>query len=354
MLHNYPIKAHTMRTDSKSKPTVSIVGARGYSGLELAKLLLAHPRVQLTHCFTTTPFDLGEEILSKKAADVQCCLETQLLDNLTDIVFLATPAEVSMRLAPAILNQGKSVVDLSGAFRLKASDIPRWYGFTHTAPDALAQAQYGLQPFCPPRSNAVRLVANPGCYATAISLALIPLLKHGVIEADGIVIDAKSGTTGGGRKPTENLLFSEVSGECLPYRVGRHQHLPEIQETVQNFAGVQIDPHFVTHLLSTPRGILASIFARAKTTQIQDVHAAFAAEYGDYPLVHFGTKIDSLAKLKNVVGTPYCHLSYELTQNKLYLFSALDNLMKGAASQAVENMNQLLDLPRTFSLIEGE
>lgn len=340
---------HKYSGTMQQQTTVSIVGARGYSGLELAKLLLDHPAVQLTHCFATKEFKLSDEILHPQASSVTCLTDDQVLTNLTDIVFLATPAEVSLHLAPKILAQGKKVIDLSGAFRLQNSDIQKWYGFTHTEPALLKEAQYGLVPYC--GATTARLIANPGCYASAISLALIPLLKHDLIEPDSLVIDAKSGTTGAGRKAGENLLFSEVDGECLPYRVGKHQHLPEIQETVQTFSGRAVSPHFVTHLLPVKRGILASIFATSKTKDVAEIAKAFDAEYAGYPLVRHGRDISKLARLANVVGTPFTNISYELTENKLYLFSTLDNLLKGAASQAVENLNRLLDRPLTFSLL---
>ncbi|RYZ85745.1 MAG: N-acetyl-gamma-glutamyl-phosphate reductase, partial [Proteobacteria bacterium] len=182
------------------------------------------------------------------------------MSNLADVVFLATPAEVSLRLAPQIRNAGKTVIDLSGAFRLKAHDYKTWYGFDHEAPTELASAHYGLVPFAT-KAGAGSVIANPGCYASAISLALIPLLRDGIIRQDGIVIDAKSGTTGAGKKAAENLLFSEVAGECLPYKVGKHQHLPEVTEAVRAFAKVNLDAHFVTSLLSVRRGIIAGVYA---------------------------------------------------------------------------------------------
>ncbi|HMN68664.1 MAG TPA: N-acetyl-gamma-glutamyl-phosphate reductase [Bdellovibrionales bacterium] len=330
--------------------SASIVGARGYTGLELARLLLKHPGVRLTHCFATKEFKLSDDILENGAEKVACLTDEQLFDNLTDIVFLATPAEVSLALAPKILKAGKKVIDLSGAFRLKMNDTMKWYGFTHSAPEALNGAEYGLLPFCGPLNKKTRLIANPGCYASAISLALVPLIKRGLIDTDSLVIDAKSGTTGAGKKAQENLLFAEVDGECLPYRVGKHQHLPEIQETVSHFAGKQIDPHFVTHLLPAKRGIVASIFARSETRDIQDVTLAYTEDFGNYPLVRFGPEYSKLAKLQGVVGTPFTHISYELIGDKLYVFSVIDNLMKGAASQAVENLNRFLDLPPHFSL----
>ena len=307
------------------------MGARGYAGLELARLLLNHSQVRLTHCFTTSAFSLCDELFHPQAKAVSCLTEDKLWDNLTDYVFLATPTEVSQVLAPRIMEQGKTVIDLSGAFRLTA--------------------EYGLTPFCGPRHPATLLIANPGCYATAIIMALIPLLKHDLIESEGLVIDAKSGTTGAGRKANEAQLFAEVDGECLPYKVGEHQHLPEIQAATKNFSGHTIDPHFVTHLLPVKRGISAAIFATAKTAESAEIARAYDQEYGTYPLLRHGCDATQLTRLRHVVGTPFTHLSYTLKGEKLYVFSTLDNLLKGAASQAVENLNRCLDLKTSFSLL---
>lgn len=323
-------------TSSNSAPVpVSIIGARGYSGLELARLLLRHPRVELRHCFATREFRISDEILDPKASTVQCHTDEKIWDNLTDIVFLATPIEVSAEIAPKILAAGKTVIDLSGAFRF------------------FKDAQYGLVPFCGPIQPEVRFVANPGCYATAVNLALIPLVKHNLIETAGLVIDAKSGTTGAGRKASENLLFSEVDQECAPYRVGKHQHMPEIQAAIAQFGGAAIDPFMTTHLLPVKRGIVATMYAKAKTTDISKISSAFEAEYRNYPLVRHGEDVGKWTRLQSVVGTPFTHISYTMVGDKLYLFSAIDNLLKGAASQAVENLNRILDLSPAFSLMEG-
>lgn len=339
MAHNY-----------SAKKSCSIVGARGYSGQELARLLLRHPEVSLTHCFATSRFDLFTEIFEDSAKSVVCLPDSEIFSNLTDVVFLATPAEVSLQLAPKILEQGKFVIDLSGAFRLKSSDTQKWYGFQHPHTELLNEANYGLAPYCGPLHPQTRLIANPGCYATSISLALIPLIKHGLIDPQTLVIDAKSGTTGAGRKAAETQIFAEVSGNCLPYKVGQHQHLPEIQETVLQFTQTKIDPHFTTHLLPVKRGIISSIYSTATTTDLSQIEAAYSKEFKNYPLVRISRDIATYSKLSSVVGSPYTHITFELVGNKLYVFSVIDNLMKGAASQAVENLNRFLDLPLSHSL----
>lgn len=336
---------------NSAKLTASVVGARGYTGLELIKLLLEHPFVHLAKAFATGPFKLSDDLLNQEASTVLCLPEGEIFQNLTDLVFLATPAEVSLKLAPQLLESGCKVIDLSGAFRLKKQDYKKWYHFEHTSTDLLQKAHYGIVPFAGPvQSN---LISNPGCYASAISLALIPLIKKGLIDIESLVIDAKSGTTGAGRKASENLLFSEVDGECLPYRVGQHQHTPEIQECVETFAGSAIDPHFTTHLLSARRGIIASLYMKTSAQNISEITAAYSEAFGDYPLVRFGTQISKLASLNKVVNTPFTHISYELVGNKLYVFSCLDNLLKGAASQAVENLNRMMDWPVTLGLLNN-
>jgi len=347
-MHNYP----GAKAPEIQRITCSVVGARGYAGLEMARLLLQHPHAELKACFATSAFKLSDFLMTTPAKNVACLPDSEIMHNLTDVVFLATPAEVSLELAPKILAAGKKVIDLSGAFRLKKNDYKKWYGFTHTEADLLTQAQYGLAPWAGPTAG-TQLVANPGCYATAISMALIPLLKENLIQTNTIVIDAKSGTSGAGKKASENMLFTEVDGECLPYKVGRHQHYPEIVEAVAAFSGQNIEGHLTTSLLPVRRGIIAGIYARLLPgMHIQDVEDAFAKAYSDYELVKFGavSKESSLLSLKKVVGTAKTHISYEVDGDKLYVFSCIDNLLKGAASQALENFNRISDLPLTTGL----
>lgn len=336
---------HNNSFNDFKKSTCSIVGARGYAGLELARLLLAHPQASLTHCFATSAFDLSAHLSNPKATQVQCLPDTEIMANLTDYVFLATPAEVSLKLAPQIIASGKIVIDLSGAFRLKKNDYQKWYGFEHTQKNTLLDATYGLIPWVGP-SRSERMIANPGCYATSILLALLPLIKDNLILLDSIVIDAKSGSTGAGKKATEGQLFAEVDGECLPYKVGQHQHLPEILETIETLTGVKLTPHMTTSLLPVRRGIISGIYAKLNAKKsVEDVIQSYKKYYADYSLVRHGLvseKPEGLL-LKRVVGTAKTHISYSTQEQNLYVFSCIDNLLKGAASQAVENFNRLLD-----------
>ncbi len=343
-----------MKKEVMTQATCSIVGARGYAGLELARILLQHPNADLTYCFATSAFKLADYIAH--AEKVVCLGDAEMMQHLTDVVFLATPAEVSLKLAPQILAAGKKVIDLSGAFRLQNHDYKKWYGFEHTDLVNLKSAQYGLAPWVGPAKQN-HLIANPGCYATAITTALIPLVKSHLIQLDNIVIDAKSGSTGGGKKATENLLYTEVDGECLPYKVGRHQHYPEVVEAIEAFAGQTIEAHFTTSLLPVRRGIIAGIYARLhKGVTAAHIEKAFADAYADYPLVSFGAVSDKpgLLSLKKVVGTAKTHIAFEMQGDRLYVFSCIDNLLKGAASQAVENFNRILDLPLTTGVSRME
>lgn len=343
------------------------MGARGYSGLELARILLRHPEAELVACFAHDhSFRLSDYLPESSAAAVPVFPLQNLAGVLPNIdtVFLATPAEASLELAPLVLNAAVTnadVIDLSGAFRFqKGTDAERsakfalWYKAKQPRPLA---ATYGLAPFAAPARPGKALVANPGCYATAALMGIVPLLKAGAIKPETLVIDAKSGTTGAGRKAAESQLFAEVEGECLPYRVAQHQHLPEIQEWAEAFGGSPIDPFFSTHLLPVRRGILASVYAELAPGKTEDdVAAAFQAAYQRYPLARITkTEAPAALSLKRVTGSARTHLSFKVSGTKLYLFSLIDNLLKGAASQAVENFNALHDFPYALGLeaLEG-
>lgn len=352
---------------------VAVIGARGYSGLELSRLLLRHPRAKITACFATGDFKLSDYLPEAAAKNVPVRAMDDLLPLALKkefkVAFLATPVEVSTELAVKLLECGVSVVDLSGAFRLAAGDIAetykKWYAFDHKAVGLVKEANYGLAPWAGetvPGKTPV-LIANPGCFATAVLMAVLPLLQEGLIDPASLVIDAKSGTTGAGRKAEDRLMHAEVEGLCLPYRVGRHQHLPEIIQTVRNFTGVTIDPHFSTSLLTVRRGIIAGVYAKTNaavpreqvSARIQEV---FAKVYADDVLVNVTELTPAnegrVLSLRRVVGSARTQLAYKVVDDKLYMFSLIDNLMKGAASQAVENFNRLMGLPTWTGLQEVE
>jgi N-acetyl-gamma-glutamyl-phosphate reductase len=346
---------------------VAIVGARGYAGLELARVLLRHPGAKLVACYSAdADFRLSHVLPDERGAAQVPTLPMEELGSSTlgpITVFLATPAEVSMKLAPGLLKAGCHVIDLSGAFRLEAKSYKGSYGFEHECSELLAQAHYGLVPWAGASSGSgAKLIANPGCYATAVLMALLPLLKEGLVDPVSVVIDAKSGTSGAGRKASEGMLFTEVAEDCLPYKVGRHQHLPEITRFASQWggkAGVMLDPWFTTHLLSVRRGITAGIYARlAPGVTLAQVADAYGKAYAGYPLLKHGVMADgpahSLASLKRVTGTPRTQISYNVSGEKLYVFSLIDNLLKGAATQAVENFNCLWDYPVPLGLLEME
>lgn len=366
---------------SDAPTPVAIVGARGYSGLELAKHALAHPRMRLVACghsgsASSAGWKLSDDLAVEHAALVPTLGISELLAlkgaDKPAIVFLATPAEASIELAPQFLDKGMDVIDLSGAFRLPAQTYRLAYGQEPAAVALQARAEYGLVPFASPASrvHGARLIANPGCYATATLLALIPLLKAGLIDPASVVVDAKSGASGAGRKASESLLFTEVADDCRPYRVGNHQHEPEIIRHAATLAGADFrEMMFTPHLLPIHSGILVSLYARlsarVSSTQAQDTVAqAYSQSYAGYPLVrhgHFGAfKHQSLARMR---GTPYAHISYQVTtstegspstRSKLAVFCSIDNLQKGAASQAIENFNRLMDLPVETGLIAAQ
>ena len=370
---------HTQNA-AKSLLRVAIVGARGYSGLELARLALRHPQIELKACFAGSESLAVADYLPESAAKDVPVYSIDQLETIAkecDAVFLATPAEVSLELAPVILRKGADAIDLSGAFRLKAGegkDIARLYkdayGFAHPTPYLVEQSLYGIVPLAkayPPKSAAgPRLIANPGCYATSAAMALLPILKTGALDTRTIVIDAKSGTTGAGRKASEKLLFTEVEGDCLPYKIGDHQHLPEIRMAARSLTGFEIDPFFTPHLLPVRRGIISSIYARAKSAALTDaellacIDAAYTQAYASYPLVRFnalGADEPGAAQglsLRKVVGTARTHIVFHVKDGKIFIFSAIDNLLKGAASQAIENLNLMYGLAPETGLMDME
>jgi N-acetyl-gamma-glutamyl-phosphate reductase len=328
---------------------VGVVGASGYSGAVATRIIATHPRLALA--FATSDRHVGEAVGARLGAalpaDVRfvanALAESQLAS--CDAVLLATSAEVSARLAPVFADAGKQVVDLSGAFRLDAPGIARWYGFEHPAPAWLERAHYGLPELfgAPPLASlaggAGALVANPGCYPTATLLALAPLLRAGLVEPAGIIVDAKSGVTGAGRKAGEEYSFVEVEGDVRAYKILAHQHTPEIARALSRYTpGVRLT--FTAHLLPVARGLLATCYARPRAgTTRQRVAECLADAYGRSAFVRAVAPDEVM--LKRVVGTNLALVGATADDDVVVAIGAIDNLLKGAAGQAVQNLNAM-------------
>jgi N-acetyl-gamma-glutamyl-phosphate reductase len=331
---------------------VAVIGASGYSGVELTKLLARHPSVELV--VASSDRWVGESVAARtgvktalRYVTVEAAVEQA---RQCDVVLLATPAEASHELVPALAEHTR-VIDLSGAYRLKnLSQYERYYGFTHRHVELLKRAVYGLPELYRERIHGARLVANPGCYATAIQLALAPLVGKAVdAPPEGrIIVDAMSGVTGAGRKAAEEWSFAEIAGDVRAYRVLRHQHEPEIEQSLDELAGRAIDITFVPHLLPVQRGILATCHVQYLGTR--DVAGLYEQAYGSEPFVALAKSAEHV-KLHDVVGTNTCRIGVTVGDGgALVAIAAIDNLVKGAAGQAVQNLNLMLGLDEQAGL----
>jgi N-acetyl-gamma-glutamyl-phosphate reductase len=331
---------------------VGIVGFRGYSGAELVRLMERHPRVELVLLeHRQDSEDPPQPIPAKQHARVPSTPEAVKAERLA-LVFLATPAEVSMELAPGMLDVGAKVIDLSGAFRLRdAAAYARWYKETHTAPQLLMEAVYGLPEFCRERIAGARLISNPGCYPTAANLAIQPLVANGVIDRSaGIVCDAKSGVSGAGRKPSLKTSFCEVADNFSAYSVLDHRHVPEILMV----SGIEeAELSFTAQLLPIQRGILETIYFRTRgISNLDELLSIYSRKYQNEPFVRL-YKTGTMPDIRGVERTNFCDIGVRLdaATGRGVVVSAIDNLVKGAAGQAVQNMNLALGFPETEGLL---
>jgi N-acetyl-gamma-glutamyl-phosphate reductase len=331
---------------------VGIVGFRGYSGIELVSILRKHSRVEplLMEHRSDPPHDAG--LLHPQGPRQVSATGEAVRAERIEIVFLATPAEVSMELAPAMLDAGARVVDLSGAFRLRTPEnYARWYQGPHTQPALLAEAVYGLPEFCRERIPNARLVANPGCYPTAANLALLPLIEAGAIDRGaGIVCDAKSGVSGAGRKPSLKSSFCEVTENFSTYSILNHRHVPEVL-MVSGLEERELS--FTAHLLPIDRGILETIYFRsANHATAEGLLSIYAKRYAGEPFIRL-YRPGHVPDLRAVQRTNFCDIGVTLDSEtgRAVVVSAIDNLTKGAAGQAVQNMNLMLGLKETEGLL---
>ena len=331
---------------------VGIVGFRGYSGAELVRILEKHEHVEtvlLEHRSDSSSRSLPRG--SKRPRVLPYSVDTVTEAGLT-AVFLATPAEVSMELAPALLEAGAKVIDLSGAFRLRtAENYKRWYKSDHSAPQLLAEAAYGLPEFCRERVRDAQLLSNPGCYPTAANLAIQPLIQAGLIDRSaGIVCDAKSGVSGAGRKPALNTSFCEVTENFSAYSLFDHRHVPEV---LMNSGLNEAEFSFVAQLIPIDRGILETIYFRGTPSATSDsIAAAYENAYNDSPFVRIYDP-GVMPDLRAVQRTNFCDIGvkYDEATGRGVIVSVIDNLGKGAAGQAIQNMNLMLGFAEQEALL---
>jgi len=333
------------------KAKVGIVGYRGYSGAELVHLLARHPGAETFLLEHREESGAASAIRGSDSPECLPCDPQVVHAEGLALVFLATPPEVSLTLAPAMLDAGARVIDLSGAFRLRTpANYLAWYKETHTQPGLLAEAVYGLPEFCRAAIPGARLVANPGCYPTAANLAIRPLVEAGVVDrAAGIVCDAKSGVSGAGRKPTLKTSFCEVTENFSAYSILRHRHVPEVLLTSNLEEG---ELSFTAHLLPIDRGILETIYFRARNIRsADDLLAVYEKRYQGEPFIRL-YQPGHAPDLRAVARTNFCDIGVTLDAKtgRGVVVSAIDNLVKGAAGQAIQNMNLMLGFAETEGL----
>jgi len=328
---------------------VGIINVTGYTGVELARLLFQHPQVELASVTgrSAAGQKLGE--VFPHLAGIDLTIEAELGD--VELVFSAMPHKESAKEVIPLLKKGIKVVDISADFRLKdAAEYQRWYGFSHPAPQLLKDAAYGLPELHRAEIAQAKLVANPGCYPTGAILALAPAVKAKLIETD-IVIDSKSGLSGAGRTLSLTTHFSEANEDVSAYALEGHRHLPEItQELGQLYADKPLSVTFVPHLIPMTRGILTTAYASlADKKSLEEIRKLYQDFYKDEPFVRVA---DSPPHTKQTWGSNFClvYPTLDPRTGRLVVISAIDNLVKGAAGQAVQNMNIMLGLPETTGL----
>jgi N-acetyl-gamma-glutamyl-phosphate reductase len=337
---------------------VSIVGAAGYTGGELLRLLARHPRARVRR---VTSESAAGKPLGRVHADLATVYDLVLekldptrLARETDIVFFGLPHGVAGKVAPVFLKAGAKVVDLSADFRLRDPGLYRaWYKTRAPAASFLKKAVYGLPELFRDKIPGAALIANPGCYATASILALTPLLRRNWVEADSVVVDAKSGVSGAGKKLDPLYLFNEVTENFQPYAVAHHRHGPEIEQALGDVAGRNVKITFVPHLVPMQRGILVAAYARLKKRLPEDrLRKAFAEDYGNERFIRL-LPPGLWPQTKGTLRTNFVDINLKLDERTgtVVVLSALDNLVKGAAGQAVQNMNLLFGWPETEGLL---
>lgn len=336
----------------------AIVGATGYGGVELIRLLQAHPFVRVTSVISTSnagvPLADGFPHLNTILVDVLDELDVDLIADKADLVFLATPAGVSSGLSPKLLAAGLKVIDLSGDFRLKSPEVyEQWYNRKAASEADLAKATYGLCEAFGNEAQGADFISNPGCYATATLLGLIPAVKAGWIDPSSIIIDAKSGVSGAGRGVSLGVHFAEVNENLSAYKINKHQHIPEIEQTLRRVAGHDVMTTFTTHLIPMTRGIMSTMYATVSGERSEE---DFIGLYRNFYEGRRFVRIRPQGKwpaTKEVSGSNYCDIGFAVDKRtgRVTIISVIDNVVKGAAGQAIQNLNLMMGWDETTGLL---
>jgi N-acetyl-gamma-glutamyl-phosphate reductase len=332
---------------------IGIVGGTGYTGVELLRLLVTHPQAELVAITSRKEAGTGvaEMFPSLRGrVDLRFCEPEQAGLERCDLVFFATPNGVAMQQARGLLDAGVRVIDLAADFRLRDVAVwEKWYGTSHACPDLLSQAVYGLPEMQRERIRTARLVANPGCYPTAVQLGFMPLIEAGVVDTAHLIADAKSGVSGAGRKAEMHILYSEASDNFKAYGVPGHRHLPEIRQGLSSLANTEVGLTFVPHLTPLIRGIHATLYGRL--LREVDLQQLYERRYASEPFVDV-LPAGSHPDTRCVRGANHCRIAVHRPSggDTVVVLSVIDNLVKGAAGQAVQNMNLMFGLPETTGL----
>lgn len=336
---------------------VAVIGASGYTGVELLRLLSQHPEAELV---SVTSRQYAGQAVGEVFPSLQGSLDLIFEDvdppalaGRVDLVFTAVPHQTAMEMVPSLLKAGCRVVDLSADFRIRElATYEEWYQ-AHTASELLAEAVYGLPELFRSQVPSARLVANPGCYPTSVALALAPLLENQLVDLSSIIVDSKSGTSGAGRAAKVDTLFCEVNEGFKAYSLPRHRHTPEIEQTLGRLAGTDVKISFTPHLLPVSRGILSTCYANLSgQSSLQELYDLYRERYATETFVRLLPK-GQLPNISQVNGSNYCDIGLAVDDRtgRVIAVSVIDNLVKGAAGQAIQNMNLMLALPESTGLM---
>ncbi len=337
---------------------VGIIGATGYGGQELLRFLYNHSEIENISLFSSSEsgvsFSNKYTHLRKIIDQPLQKIEPEKLQKL-DVVFTSTPSGVSSKLIPEILTENVKIIDLSGDFRLKnPKDYEKWYKLSPAPQELVQQSVYGLTEWNKKEIQDANLIANPGCYPTAVLLSLLPLLKENLIDSENLIIDAKSGISGAGNKPNANNQFCDTNDSTSIYKINKHQHIPEIEQAMSMFAKNDHPITFSTHLVPMNRGIMSTSYAKLQQgVGIDDLQNCLHSIYEDKPFIRI---IDDASKISTnqVRGTNFCdiHINVDERTGRATIVSVIDNLVKGAAGQAIQNMNVMFGLEETNGLTQ--